>query len=631
MTIKNVFASTAETNIPNPPVPGQSYRNTNLTSEEVGEGWPFKEIVDSAKFNEAMYEYTTICQQLEKYGFLPWSANTDYPAGGCALGTNGNVYQAKQATGPSTTSVDPVTDTSHRYWDLFYYATVTANRALVSNGNGKVSASSTTATELGYVHGVTSAIQTQLNNKANNNAVVHIAGTEDITGRKTFTDRVYAYADVVYINNVTKGTAPSSVQYGNIYMVDSTKSWGDLYALGRFVTSVNVDSSVVSQIQAYKNEANSNIFGYIRVTYDTANNQYFASIGGSSSGTNWSLTRETNNTTVQTIPTMGWVNNPATSTNVVHRSGNEIIGGEKTFSSQAIFEKANGIQLKGTNHYYTLRSIGSTPEGCALLLDNSSSSIAFYATDNRITIGSTAIPAYAPTPSDSYSTTSGTQIATTGWVGSNFVNVAGTQTITGEKTFTKGVTVHKSDPRVWLENDDAIKGTAPSSNLVSAYQFRDKNHELLGSVHSQYQTDKKIITQLLAYKANSASDTASVRMGVGYNYAGKEITFAPACDDYDSIVTTIGNSKAKNGFFKLGNGLIIQWGRVSNTNNSNITLTFPTPFTSTNYSINAMRTSITSGGYSYDGITGVSSRATTSCVLYSFYGNSSYDWIAIGY
>lgn len=47
-------------------------------------------------------------------------------------------------------------------------ATVTASRALVSDGSGFVSASSVTSTELGYVSGVTSAIQTQLNNKQTN-------------------------------------------------------------------------------------------------------------------------------------------------------------------------------------------------------------------------------------------------------------------------------------------------------------------------------------------------------------------------------------------------------------------------------------------------------------------------------
>ena len=41
---------------------------------------------------------------------------------------------------------------------------LTANRALVSNASGKVAASSITSTQLGYLSGVTSNIQTQLNN-----------------------------------------------------------------------------------------------------------------------------------------------------------------------------------------------------------------------------------------------------------------------------------------------------------------------------------------------------------------------------------------------------------------------------------------------------------------------------------
>lgn len=42
---------------------------------------------------------------------------------------------------------------------------LTANRALVSNADGKVAVSDVTSTELGYLDGVTSAIQTQLNGK----------------------------------------------------------------------------------------------------------------------------------------------------------------------------------------------------------------------------------------------------------------------------------------------------------------------------------------------------------------------------------------------------------------------------------------------------------------------------------
>ena len=49
--------------------------------------------------------------------------------------------------------------------ELSKLASVTASRALVSDGSGVISPSSVTSTELGYVSGVTSAIQTQLGNK----------------------------------------------------------------------------------------------------------------------------------------------------------------------------------------------------------------------------------------------------------------------------------------------------------------------------------------------------------------------------------------------------------------------------------------------------------------------------------
>lgn len=44
---------------------------------------------------------------------------------------------------------------------------LTASRALVSNGSGKVAVSAVTSTELGYLDGVTSSVQTQINTKPN--------------------------------------------------------------------------------------------------------------------------------------------------------------------------------------------------------------------------------------------------------------------------------------------------------------------------------------------------------------------------------------------------------------------------------------------------------------------------------
>ena len=50
----------------------------------------------------------------------------------------------------------------------------------------KISDVTATATEVNYLSGVTSAVQTQLNSKANDSSVVHTTGNESISGTKTF-------------------------------------------------------------------------------------------------------------------------------------------------------------------------------------------------------------------------------------------------------------------------------------------------------------------------------------------------------------------------------------------------------------------------------------------------------------
>ena len=64
---------------------------------------------------------------------------------------------------------------------------LTAEYALVSDSNGKVAVSSVTATELGYVSGVTSAIQTQLGNKVDKvTSTYRIYGTNNSGAQTTY-------------------------------------------------------------------------------------------------------------------------------------------------------------------------------------------------------------------------------------------------------------------------------------------------------------------------------------------------------------------------------------------------------------------------------------------------------------
>jgi hypothetical protein len=67
--------------------------------------------------------------------------------------------------------------------DFSKMANLTVSRALVSDGSGDVSVATTTSTEIGYVNGVTSAIQTQLNN------IRAVSGNVSISSDTTLTDR----------------------------------------------------------------------------------------------------------------------------------------------------------------------------------------------------------------------------------------------------------------------------------------------------------------------------------------------------------------------------------------------------------------------------------------------------------
>ncbi len=70
--------------------------------------------------------------------------------------------------------------------------TLTANRAVATDTDGHPVAATTTATELGYVHGVTSAIQTQLNSKATEVATPGTATSTGVAGQISY-DATHIY------------------------------------------------------------------------------------------------------------------------------------------------------------------------------------------------------------------------------------------------------------------------------------------------------------------------------------------------------------------------------------------------------------------------------------------------------
>lgn len=100
-------------------------------------------------------------------------------------------------------------------------ATVTASRALASDASGYITQSAVTSTELGYVSGVTSSIQTQLNNKVDIVLAHYICNSSNATGTISsgtytiidFNESVVDTASAVTTGSGWKFTAPSTGYY----------------------------------------------------------------------------------------------------------------------------------------------------------------------------------------------------------------------------------------------------------------------------------------------------------------------------------------------------------------------------------------------------------------------------------
>jgi hypothetical protein len=176
------------------------------------------------------------------------------------LWENSNVLSTKQdtITGAATTITS---------------ADLTASRALISNASGKVATNATTSTELGYLSGVTSAIQTQLNGKVSTGGG---ASNFFIVGSATGLG-----AGLTRYGNVAGSTAESQVRLP----LSSACSISDLYV--RTTATMNASASLA--VTLFKNGSSTALTltiagGSVAGTYsNTANSVSFVA------GDGWTL------------------------------------------------------------------------------------------------------------------------------------------------------------------------------------------------------------------------------------------------------------------------------------------------------------------------------------------------------
>ena len=112
---------------------------------------------------------------------------------------------------------------------------LTANRALVSNASGKVAVSTVTSTQLGYLSGVTSNVQTQLDGKSNSS-------------------HAHSYNDLSDKPSVSKGASSDAVIIG---AADNVASTSYSIAGGRYTTASGACSVAIANgaTSTYRSEA----------------------------------------------------------------------------------------------------------------------------------------------------------------------------------------------------------------------------------------------------------------------------------------------------------------------------------------------------------------------------------------
>lgn len=251
---------------------------------------------------------------------------------------------------------------------------------------------------------------------------------------------------------------------------------------------------------------------------------------------------------------------------------------------------------------------------------------------------------FAPTPSDNSNTT---HIATTAWARGQLVQKTG-DTMTGLLVMDNNADTHV---RFLLKDNDLDRDSTPSSGKTG--DFIDLNDGSGDNVARILALNTAAGENQIQIEASDADSSDRARLGVSINKAGTtSYAYCPtpaSSSNTNHIATTswvrslladnqadglASFSKSGDGYIKFSNGIIIQWGLSPEVANEQTgTISFPTPFTSTNYKITASaynnpNASGSQGDYYY-----IDTYTTTACTLHAHfqYALCRVAWMAIGY
>lgn len=258
-------------------------------------------------------------------------------------------------------------------------ANLTASRALVSDGSGKVAVSAVTSTELGYLTGVTSAIQTQLNAKqpldADLTAIAGLAGTSGFL-KKTAADTwsldtatyLTAASGVTTFSGGTTGLTPAAATSGAITLAGTLAvANGGTGATTAAAARTNLGATTVGA--NIFTAANPSAITFLKVNAD--NTVVFESAATFRT----SIGAGTGNGTVTSVAVSGGTTGlttsggPITASGTITLAGTLVVGNGGTGLATT---PGNGQLLIGNGSGYTLATITA---GTGISVSNASGSI----------------------------------------------------------------------------------------------------------------------------------------------------------------------------------------------------------------------------------------------------------------
>ena len=138
---------------------------------------------------------------------------------------------------------------------------LTASRAVISNASGKIDVSATTDTELGYVSGVTSAIQTQINGKVTDSAWVDYSATSTIVGFTAYATKLIQYRllgnKTMIVQFQIESTALNGSGTASSFTLPfNASTWGTQYFIYHSLNNTTTQTGGVATLAASSNVVN---------------------------------------------------------------------------------------------------------------------------------------------------------------------------------------------------------------------------------------------------------------------------------------------------------------------------------------------------------------------------------------